>query len=87
MHRKHAPEIIELSDDELEAIPQDKRVKIVQAQIEGGRAELSELYEKLEEQKLSCSELEYKLREIHTKRHIRGLFNFLQYSFEYHRLL
>lgn len=64
--RRNAPEVIELSDDELEAIPQDKRVKIVQAQIEGGRAELSELYEKLEEHKLANSELEYKLHELHT---------------------
>lgn len=64
--RRNAPEVIELSDDELEAIPQDKRVKIVQAQIEGGRAELADLYEKLEEHKLSNSELEYKLREVNS---------------------
>ena len=56
--------IVELSDDELEAIPRDKRVRIVQAQIEGGRAELADLYKKLEEYKLSNSELDYKLRDI-----------------------
>lgn len=58
--------VIELSDDELEAIPQDKRVRIIQAQIEGGRAELADLYKKLEEYKLSNSELDYKLREVNS---------------------
>ena len=57
-------EAIELSDDELEAIPQDKRVKIVQAQIEGGRAQLADLYQKLEDEKVMNSELEYKIKEL-----------------------
>ena len=57
-------EAIELSDDELEAIPQDKRVKIVQAQIEGGRAQLADLYQKLENEKVTNTELEYKIKEL-----------------------
>lgn len=59
-------EAIELSDDELEAIPQDKRVKIVQAQIEGGRAQLADLYQKLENEKVINSELEYKIKELNS---------------------
>ncbi|OHS98049.1 hypothetical protein TRFO_35616 [Tritrichomonas foetus] len=57
-------EAIELSDDEIEAIPQDKRVKIVQAQIEGGRAQLVDLYEKLEKEKVMNTELEFKIKEL-----------------------
>jgi chromosome segregation ATPase len=58
---------VELDDAELEGIPQDKRVRIVQAQIEGGRAELADLYKKLEDQKVQSSELEYRARELHTE--------------------
>lgn len=57
-------EAIELSDDELEAIPQDKRIKIVQAQIEGGRAQLVDLYKKLEDEKVMNSEYEFKIKEL-----------------------
>ena len=57
---------IELSDDEIEAIPQDKRIKIVQAQIEGGRAQLLDLYKKLEDEKVMTSELEYKMKELNS---------------------
>jgi len=57
-------EPVELNDAELEAIPQDKRVRIVQAQIEGGRLELADLYQKLEDQKVQNSEFEYRIREL-----------------------
>jgi chromosome segregation ATPase len=60
-------EVVELNDTEIAAIPQDKRVRIVQAQIEGGRAELTELYGKLENQKVQNSELEFRIRELHTE--------------------
>lgn len=56
--------IYELTDEEINAIPQDKRVKIVQAQIEGGRAELADLYEKLANEKMQLSELEFKGNEL-----------------------
>jgi small-conductance mechanosensitive channel len=58
--------VVELDDTEIEAIPQDKRVRIVQAQIEGGRIELANLYQKLEAEKLQNSELEFKIRELNT---------------------
>lgn len=54
----------ELTDDDIIAIPQDKLVKILNAQIEGARSELSSLYSNLEEEKLSVTELEYKHREL-----------------------
>jgi hypothetical protein len=41
-------------------IPQSKRAGIVQGQIEGGRVELTDLYHKLEDQKIENSELEYR---------------------------
>jgi chromosome segregation ATPase len=55
---------VELNDTEIDAIPRDKRVRIVQAQIEGGRLELSGLYKKLEDAKVQNSELEFRIREL-----------------------
>ena len=55
---------VELSDDEIFAIPLDKRVKILQAQIDGARSELSDIYEKLEQEKLAEAETMYKLNDI-----------------------
>jgi small-conductance mechanosensitive channel len=58
--------VVELSDTEIEAIPQDKRVRIVQAQIEGGRLEIANLFQRLESEKIQNSELEFKVRELAT---------------------
>ena len=54
----------ELTDEDISAIPQDKLVKILNAQIDGARSELQSLYSSLEEEKLSVTELEYKHREL-----------------------
>ena len=56
--------LVELDDEEIFAIPQDKRAKILQAQIEGGRLEIAELYENLTKEKENVSELEYSIREL-----------------------
>ena len=56
--------VVELDDEEIFAIPEDKRAKIIQAQIEGGRLEIDELYEKLTHEHENVSELEYSIREL-----------------------
>ena len=56
--------LIELEDEELFAIPQDKRAKIIQAQIEGGRTEIADLYESLTKEHDSVAELEYSIKEL-----------------------
>ena len=56
--------VVELDDEEIFAIPQDKRAKILQAQIEGGRLEIAELYENLTKEHEAVSELEYSIREL-----------------------
>jgi chromosome segregation ATPase len=58
------PQFVELNDADIAAIPRDKRIRIIQAQIDGGRAELADLYKKLETEKVQNTELEFRIREL-----------------------